>query len=758
MNVSVRVGSPGSDGTVTQGNNATATGTSPALGVVNVSGGSNTNVSIAIPGPAQGAPTGGAWTWNWIWDGSWTPPPGAIASDVAPTASDVWNWLWQNQPAGGQAAAGSTASTQGTSGQWLWTWTWTLPGGKVWTLDWQQACDCSWTWNWNWDWSSGAPASTPPDPSSDGGGDDPPASDDTLFGAVTQENDATATATATISATVDTTLDQTQTGVDPSLGRQHVWGGQTTVNAQSAIVTAEAHQTRPVNRIMVFGVPTASVTQVNSVSADASADLFVHLLAGVQQQQAGAVTDDQWLEADQWVGSEQVAAVTAIASQSDAQNLHFVSAMGPNQARIDVVDQRNSASASASAQLAAHVEAWIGQYQAAGVASLQEADATQVLVNEQSAVVGSVVSQHDVRNVDVVVVPAGSRAVNPSLRQQNSVFTTDSAGDYSVLYAWIVQAQDGDVDAEFASAAQDATATQTAAVSSQASQLRLLNIAHWRGVEPPPDATPLSQPKPTDTGSDTSTQDGAQSAVQQSKRLSSIGSVRSTSGVVLRLGTTLKTGATIRGHAGGKKALEGRGGTLHVAPGAAGGGGPGIGQADSAAQATEAGQVAAASAIAGALGLTGNATGLPVIAGSAASLTASGTTSGSSTAATAFSAFSASTASTASTASSSTSSAAGPNSTPLTPSSTTSPRDEGNGAHPTLRAMDAGGPVGPSSPCCGSSADLGAGGTTLPTGGGLSGLALPSYKLAAPAPFGPQSPAPVLGRSVAFNEPFERPG
>jgi hypothetical protein len=750
MNVSVRVGSPGTDGTVTQGNNAAATGTSPALGVVNVSGGSNTNVSIVIPGPAQGAPTGGAWTWNWIWDGSWTPPSGALASDVAPTASDVWNWLWQNQPAGAQApAAGGTAATQGTTGQWIWTWTWTLPGGKLWTLDWQQACDCSWTWNWNWDWSSGAPASTPPDASSDGG-TDPPASDDTLFGAVTQENDATATATATISATVDTSLDQSQTGVDPSLGRQHVWGGQTTVNAQSAIVTAEAHQTRPVNRIMVFGVPTASVTQVNSVSADASADLFVHLMAGIQQQQAGAATDDQWLEADQWVGSEQVAEVTAIASQSDAQNLHFVSALGPNQARIDVVEQRNSASASASAQLAAHVEAWIGQYQAAGIASLQEADATQVLANQQAAVVGSVVSQHNVRNVDVVVVPAGSRAVNPSLRQQNTVFTTDTAGDYSVLYSWIVQAEDGDVDAELASASQDASATQTATVSSHASQLRLLNIAHWRGVEPPPppDITPVSQPNPlSDSGSSTTGQ--AQSSVQHTAQSSSTVGFRSQTAVVLRRGTILK----VFGASGGKKSL-GHGGALQLGPGASGGGGPGTGHAEAASESLDAGPVAAAVAIAGALGLTGSIAAQPVIDGSAAGIAASGTTSGS---ATAFTAFSASTASSAFSASSATSSAS--TSTPLTAfSSKTSPRDEGNGAHPKPTATGAGGPVGPSSPCCGSSADLSAGGTTLPTGGGLSGLALPSFKLAAPAPFGPQSPAPVLGRSVAFNEPFERPG
>ena len=48
--------------------------------------------------------------------------------------------------------------------------------------------------------------------------------------------------------------------------------------------------------------------------------------------------------------------------------------------------------------------------------------------------------------------------------------------------------------------------------------------------------------------------------------------------------------------------------------------------------------------------------------------------------------------------------------------------------------------------------DGGKGGSSAPA------LALPTYKLAAPAPTGPQMPAPILGRSVTFPEPFERPG
>jgi hypothetical protein len=137
---------------------------------------------------------------------------------------------------------------------------------------------------------------------------------------------------------------------------------------------------------------------------------------------------------------------------------------------VGAVDQENAVTATASAELAAHLEAWIGQYQTAGSSSLQEADATQVLASEQTALVAAVAAQSDVANVNDLLVPAGSRATNPSLRQRNVVTTTSTGGDYSVIDASIFQVQDGDVDIELASAVQQASATQSATVYSPRSR------------------------------------------------------------------------------------------------------------------------------------------------------------------------------------------------------------------------------------------------------------------------------------------------
>jgi hypothetical protein len=53
---------------------------------------------------------------------------------------------------------------------------------------------------------------------------------------------------------------------------------------------------------------------------------------------------------------------------------------------------------------------------------------------------------------------------------------------------------------------------------------------------------------------------------------------------------------------------------------------------------------------------------------------------------------------------------------------------------------------------------FGAGGSTSPGGAGAVAVDGDAYKLAAPAQTGPRMPTPTLGRSVAFLDPFERPG
>jgi hypothetical protein len=699
VNVSVRVGSPGTDGQVSQANSATATGSSPTLGVVTVKGGTNTNVSVALPGAAQGAPAG-AWAWNWVWDSSWTPLPGMTAADVAPTSADIWNWLWSNQSAAAPTTGASTATT-GTPGIWSWTWNWTMADGKLWTLSWQEACDCNWTWNWTWDWSKGTPASTPP-PADGAAAPDTTPEDASAFAPVEQENDATATASASTSAFITSSLDQSLTGVDPSLGVQHARGGQTIVNLQGVAAIAHVTQTRASNVNIVYGAPIVSVRQRNDVSADAAVEAMAHLTAEIEQQQAGAPTGDQWAEADQWVGNEQVAVVGALGAQSDARNVNIVRAPRPNQALIGAVDQENATVVSASAELAAHVGAWIGQYQTAGGSSLQEADAIQILASEQSALVVAVAAQSDVANVNDVLVPAGSRATNPSIRQRNLATTTTWAGNYNVLDASIYQVQDGDVDIELATAVQQASSTQDATAYAPALQSHLLNKAGWLGVEPPPDAAPGPEPEPVPQGEQpgpTGSPPAPATATSAVRVFHSTTFVQSGgSHTQAHSTTTIKSrpgsheGTTGTGTGSVKDSSDGGSHDMPLVP-------PDLGL-------TEPGPGPGSSSGSG----SGSATSEPQ-PGLGAGLPAS------------------------------------------------TPRDEGALDRDSSPSAGPAAPAGPGTPCCGSPSDLGAAGFAPPSGGSSTpALALPVYKLAAPAPTWLQLPTPILGRSVTFPEPFERPG
>ena len=85
-NVSIRVGSPGTDGAVTQVNKATASGTSVAQSVVMTTTGTNLTVALVLPLQAPGVALDDTWLWNWVWDGQWTPP--TDGSD----ATAAWPW------------------------------------------------------------------------------------------------------------------------------------------------------------------------------------------------------------------------------------------------------------------------------------------------------------------------------------------------------------------------------------------------------------------------------------------------------------------------------------------------------------------------------------------------------------------------------------------------------------------------------------------------------------------------------------------
>ncbi|HMC70131.1 MAG TPA: hypothetical protein VKJ07_13335, partial [Mycobacteriales bacterium] len=248
LNVSIRIGSSGTDGTVRQGNSATATGTSPDLGVIDSSDGTNENITIVLPGSAAGAP-GADWAWNWNWTGDGTPPADATAASAAPTTGSTWNWSWTPTPPPNQTSNVSAAGSSIT-GMFTWTWNWVLPDGTLRTLTEQTACTCNWQWTWNWDWSGGPPktanAATPSvDPSSDNGApadssstDAPTLSLDT--GTVDQSNTVTASAEASAQVWVTNLLAVGQSGVDPSLGMQEAQQGRTFENTQLPSAAAEA--------------------------------------------------------------------------------------------------------------------------------------------------------------------------------------------------------------------------------------------------------------------------------------------------------------------------------------------------------------------------------------------------------------------------------------------------------------------------------------------------------------------------------------
>jgi hypothetical protein len=326
--------------------------------------------------------------------------------------------------------------------------------------------------------------------------------------------------------------------------------------------------------------------------------------------------------------------------------------------------------------------------------------------------------------VNDLLVPAGSRATNPSIRQRNFATTTTWAGDYNVLDSSIFQVQDGDVDIELATAIQQASSTQEAVVYSPAEQINLLNKAHWLGVEPPPDAVPAPTPAPApaprlgpspgpgpgpagpesgpDAGPGTQSRSaGPGGTLPPTVRVFHSTTLVESGGsqhIQSHVTTTIKTGS------GGHEGTTGTGtGSVQDSSGDGGGGshhvplGPGD------------------------LGLTELGPGPGTEPGAVVS------------------------------------SEPQPGLGAGSPAS--NPRDESVPERPSSGSAGPAAPAGPGTPCCGSSTDLGAAGFAPPSGGSSApALALPIFKLAAPAPIGPQMSAPTLGRSVAFPEPFERPG
>jgi hypothetical protein len=488
MNVSVRIASPGSDGVVSQVGSATATGTSPDLSVVNVTGGSNTNVSIVLPGSASGAPSSGPWVWNWNWSGDWKASAGATADGTAPTAAAVWNWVWTNDA--GAASQPSNASTPaGTTqdGTWTWSWTWKLADGQTLSWGWSKSCTCNWNWNWNWDWSSTLPTSTPGAVAT--GTPTAPASEGVTIGPVTQSNVVSADASASTEISSGPLLTQIVASDPTSRPADGLGSGlvanQTLLSQQLASALAEADQTGSWNRNVVWGVATAPVSQSNTISAVAIAAVGLDVTQNVSQTLNVNDASNQIAIADQSIQNTQSALAVARTIQTGAGNANVSWAPDPNQASIGSVDQMNSASTMAAvADYATGIQA-LGQLEDIGSATVQFESVTQQLVNEQLAGAEALASQLQTWNENLLLVPLGSRATNPSLRQRNDVWTSSLSGNFSAVSQSARQGAGGIADVQISNAVQQAGIAQSASAFSPAEQTNLLNLAEWLGIEPP---------------------------------------------------------------------------------------------------------------------------------------------------------------------------------------------------------------------------------------------------------------------------------
>ena len=699
LNVSIRIGSPGSDGSVVQTNGATSTGTSPELAIVNVTDGSNVNLSIVLPGSADSAP-GDNWMWNWLWTGDGTPPSGATADSAAPTTGSTWNWSWTTS-----SATTPTTTPTPTPGTFTWTWTWTLPNGQVTTVTQQQACDCNWQWNWTWDWSTGLPTSTSVDPTTASSGAAPAPGDAPSLtldnGPVDQSNTVQATATASTDVPVTPLLAVDQSGVDPALEMQDAEPGQSFANTQSATATAQADQIDPSNMNSVWGrgIPVASVTQANTVTASSDAETAAVLDQELIQGQDGTPDTYQWLGAQQTAVNTQVVSAGTQATQTGAANTNIVSAPDPNQAAVGAIAQVNSATSTATVLALAALTQQLAQFEDAIGSGLEMIDLTQLLTNSQTADVTATAAQTLTQNLDNLVVPAASRATNPALRQRNIASVVASSGNYGYESSIAFQYQGGAVDIENTSALQQITVTQSGTSSAPVSQNQLLNQAGWLGVEPPPPTVPGGGDQGGGGGDSTGAGGGTTASTTIVASTTIGGSYVAFSKRAPAPGHHVHPTTTTTKSSGSQPT------SAPFAP-------PSFGWSPGAAPTSAGAQPAS-----GPTGLSPPPAQVTQYA---------------------------------------------PWSTPCSDcsgagKSTTGSDKSRHGGAGVAAAVQTDGPWSPvpSSP---NSAGSATSGSAPSTGSGQIVIAFGPYKLVAPQVLGPQMPAPILGRSVVFLDPFERPG
>ena len=381
-NVSIRVGSPGSDGATVQANGNGQNVPQNGLGTgVSVEGaGSQTNLfvnvngnDVPVPLASNGALT--VWRWTWTWDGR------GIPTDIS---SWDWNWDGSDPSLSGEGTVTSEQAPAGlTAGTWIWNWQWSRPDGQAW--DWAPPglsvdCACVWIWDWSWNWAvEPAAASTPTSDDAapvDGGA------------AVTQSNLVTAGAYATAEATIDGSVDQAPSGlvsVDQaapsglaSLGLVSVFAGQIVTVDQEVSATARAVQSGVSN--VAYGWK--RVAQANTVEGVAVADAAATAVQGVAQgheREVGPSRGEGGV--DQWAGQQIEVSQTATAD-ADASQSHIV---GKSPVSRSAVVVRAAASAVVVVQQEIEQESvvgrgdhdlWAGQlFQAAQIADASAAGA-----------------------------------------------------------------------------------------------------------------------------------------------------------------------------------------------------------------------------------------------------------------------------------------------------------------------------------------------------------------------------------------------
>ena len=203
------------------------------------------------------------------------------------------------------------------------------------------------------------------------------------------------------------------------------------------------------------------------------------------QQQTQAPSTNQTVTGSNWAGVAQIAVATANAGSSATANRNVAWAPAANSAHVAQVGQWNSGVSSASSINWESTLQWIQQFQNAGTSTGQDEEAVNLLATLQSAVTLSVTWQAQNTNLNDLLVPAGSRATNPSVSQSNIDSSTTNSVNVDQTQQWISQFQNGESDLEGSLAGNESATTQSNLEGMTASQLTLVNRAGWLGVEPP---------------------------------------------------------------------------------------------------------------------------------------------------------------------------------------------------------------------------------------------------------------------------------